>query len=205
MTTNAVAPQTPQTSQAPDPATPAENKYAALADSFIAQFHTMQDQVPRFTLPPSRPVSRKLIANASVPDAFIAIAGANLVKSPQLAAGIGTDANELRDVMDYALAFGTVSKESAAWTNAVEHSVADARHKAGTDALNVYALAKRLVKKPGYEWLVPVVAEMQQALGRKKPHPRKQATPAPTTPASAPEPTTTSPQHTQPQAAEKLS
>jgi hypothetical protein len=181
------------------------NQYAALADSFIAQFRAMQDQVPRFTLPPSRPISRKLIANASVPDEFIAIAGANLIKSPQLASGIGTDANELRDVMNYALSFGTVSKESAAWTTAVEHSVAEARHKAGTDALNVYALAKRLVKKPGYEWLVPVVAEMQQALGRKKPRPRKQTTPAPTTPLSAPESTSTSPQHTQPQAAEKLS
>jgi hypothetical protein len=202
-TATPVAPVTPQT---PDPSTPVEtNRYAAMADSMIAQFRAMQDQVPRFTLPPSKPISRKLIANASVPDVFIAIAGANLVKAPQLGTGIGANADELRDVMHYAISFGTVAKESAAWTAAVEHSVADARHKAGTDALNVYALAKRLVKKPGYEWLVPVVAEMQQALGRKKPHPRKKTTAVSTTPASAPESTTTTPEHTHPAAAEKLS
>ncbi len=200
MSSTTAAPQTP------NPSTPVEtNQYAAVADSLIAQFLSMQQQVPRFTLPPSRPVSRKLVVNAGVPDVFIAIAGANLVKSPELGTGIGANAAELRDVMNYAIAFGTVSQASAAWAAAVEHSVTEARHKAGTDALNVYALAKRLAKKPGYEWLVPVVAEMQHALGRKKPRPRKQVTPVTTTPASASEATPETQQHTPPATAEKLS
>jgi hypothetical protein len=200
MSSNTATPQTP------DPSTPVEsNRYAALADSLVAQFLAMEQQVPRFTRPPSKPVPKKLTINASVPDALITIASSNLITSPYLATGIGADANELRDTMEYALAFGNVSKRSAAWTAAVQHSVTDARHKAGTDALNVYALAKRLAKKPGHEELVPVVAEMQKALGRKKPRPRNQVTPAPTTHASASEKTTETPQHTLLPEDEKLS
>jgi hypothetical protein len=181
------------------------NQYAPLADSFIARFQSMEDEVPRFTLPKSRPVAKKLIVNANVPDAFLELASSSLMTSPQLAAGIGADPNELRDVVKYALSFGPVVSRSAAWTTALDHSVTDARHKAGTDALNVYALAKRLAKKPGYEWLIPVVADLQKALGRKKPRPRKQSAPVTTTPASASEPTPASPLHNQPQTAEKLS
>jgi hypothetical protein len=194
-------PATPVTPQTPDPTIPVEpNQYAAAADSFIARFLAMEKEVPRFTLPPSRPVAKRLIVNANVPDAFLAILSSALITSPQLAISVGTDAIELRDVVNYALSFGPVVKRSADWTAALDHSVTDARHKAGTDALNVYALAKRLAKKPGYEWLIPVVANLQKALGRKKPHPRKQTTPAPTTPASASKPESSQ----QPQAAEKL-
>jgi hypothetical protein len=58
------------------------------------------------------------------------------------------------------------------------------------EAPGLDALAKRLAKKPGNAELIPVVEAMQRALGRKQPHPRKKATPAPTTPG---QPTPTAP------------
>src|SRR5260370_26819863 len=141
MSTTTATPERPPTT---DPSTPVDNQYAAMADAFIGQFQTMEQQVPRFTLPLSRPVAKRLIVNANVPDAFLALVSTSLMTSPQLAAGIGTTMQELRDIVNYALSFGPVARRSAAWSAAMEHSVTGARHKAGTHALNVYALAKLL-------------------------------------------------------------
>jgi hypothetical protein len=102
-----------------------------------------------------------------------------------------------------AVAFAAVEDELAATKAATHHTVTEARHQAGTIALFIYAVAKRMVKKRKAD-LIPVVEAMQSALGRKQPHPCKKAAPKPA-PVSTSHPSMESSQEPPPPTAEKLS
>ena len=180
MSNTTATPEAPVAST-PTVTPPLVNPYQAVVRSLIDRFRALRDEIPRLVFPPAPPIKRRLISNASVPDAAVEMAGVTIVNTPQLAAGSGANADDLNDQRLYATAVNPLADELEAIAGATRFSVTDARHKAGTDALNVYALAKRLAAKPGYEYLIPVVADMQRLIGRKQPRPRKKATSAPTT------------------------
>jgi hypothetical protein len=198
MSTTTATPETP-VSGTPLVAGP----YTAAAQAYIDQLRAMRPQIPNFTFAPSKPISKSLIANASVPDAFVETVSVGINNAPRLAVD-GANAELLRDLMFRAVAFAAVEDELGATKAATHHTVTEARHQAGTIALFVYAVAKRLVKKPGNADLIPVVEAMQSALGRKQPRPRKKAAPKPT-PVSTSHPSMESSQEPPPPTAEKLS
>src|SRR5258708_30875607 len=107
MSTTTATPETPPTT---DPSTPVDNQYAAMADAFIGQFQTMEQQVPRFTLPLSRPVSKRRIVNANVPDSFLALVSTSLMTTPQLASAITATMREIPDIVKSALTFGPLAR-----------------------------------------------------------------------------------------------
>jgi hypothetical protein len=180
--------ETPAAPVVPSPTVtpPQVNPYQGLVRSLIDRFRALRDEIPRLVYPPATPIKRKLISNASVPDAAVEMASVTIVNTPQLAAGSGANADDLNDQRLYATAVNPLADELEAIAGATRFSVTDARHKAGTDALNVYAIMKRLATKPGYEFLIPVVADMQRLLGRRQPRPRKKATAPTTTPTTSP-------------------
>jgi hypothetical protein len=184
MSSTAATPETPVGST-PLPAGP----HTAAAEAFIEQLRAMRQQIPNFAFAPSKPIPKRLIANATVPDAFVEMVSVNVKNAPQLIVD-GADGEQLRNLMFLAAGYTAVANEMDQMAAATHHTVTDARHQAGTIALNVYALAKRLAKKPGNGELIPVVEAMQRALGRTPPHPRKKAAPAPTAPG---QPTPTAP------------
>jgi hypothetical protein len=189
MSNSTATPEATATPITPTPTVtpPQVNPYQAVVRSLIDRFRALRDEIPRLVFPPSKPIARKLISNASVPDAAVEMASVTIVNTPQLAVGSGANADDLNDQRLYATAVNPLADELEAIAGATRFSVTDARHKAGSDALNVYALAKRLAARPGYEHLIPVVANMQRLLGRKQPRPRKKAASGPaTTPTTTP-------------------
>jgi hypothetical protein len=143
------------------------------------QLFAMRPLIPDFAFAPEKPMRRKLIANASVPVEFLELVSVNLTKAPQIAVD-GAEGETLRALMQRALSFTAVADDLEQTTAAARHTVTDARHQAGTIALNVYANAKRLARIPANFELIPLVEAMQKALGRTSPRPRTKAAPAPT-------------------------
>jgi hypothetical protein len=70
----------------------------------------------------------------------------------------------MRDLVQYAMAYGPVTGAITRLAAEMQHSIDTARAKAGADALVTFRLAERLSRVPGNEDLIPIVAEMRQTL-----------------------------------------
>jgi hypothetical protein len=177
MSTNIAATETPSTpgSGTAPPASP----YTAAAQAYMDQLRSMRPLIPDFAFAPEKPIRRKLIANASVPLELLEMVSVNLTNAPQIAVD-GAEGEKIRDLMHRAMSFTAVADDLDHTSAAARHTVTDLRHQAGTIALDVYANAKRMAKKPGNADLIPLVEGMQRALGRTSPRPRKKAASAPT-------------------------
>jgi hypothetical protein len=152
--------------------------YTALASTLIDQLHAFREQIPRFAFAPSKHASKRMITLASVPIEFIYQVTSAVKNEPELTGKGIAGHDELRDLTEFGIAFTGVAHEMEWTTKATQHTVMDAMATAAAEALNIYALAKRLARKPGNGHLIPVVEKMRESLGRTRPHPRKKATEA---------------------------
>ncbi len=159
----------------------------ASAQALIAKARAMRDEIPDFTSIAFLGDSRPLTGAAKVPAGFVERTLVAVANIPLLGRQDALDPAVSRDLMTFAEAFMPVADELEALAQFVRHSVASARHKAGSDALTTYALAQRLARRPEIAAeLAPHVRDMRQALGRR----RKAKQPAPGTPTPGPPPST---------------
>ncbi|HEY0370936.1 MAG TPA: hypothetical protein VGD79_02990 [Thermoanaerobaculia bacterium] len=144
------------------------NPHAETAQERVVELRKWREQVPRFAIPASGDLTRKLSPAASVPPEFIEITNMAVANENVLVRGEGATPTEIRDLVAYADAFDPVADELEALATFLRYSTTAARHTAGTEALTTYSLAQRLAKQPKYGRLTPYVASMRRALGRAK-------------------------------------
>jgi hypothetical protein len=139
------------------------------ATAFIEQIRALRVAIPRLT--PEGPRDSKALApRAAVDEEFIEAAGAAMQASDLLDGSSPTTADALRDAMAFALAYQGALTEGKAFVRALAHTLRVAKATAGGHALNIYALAQRLVKDQNGAELVPHVENMRRKLknGRRK-------------------------------------
>ena len=137
----------------------------------VDELHAMRQAIPNFTIPASPDATRRLNTVASLPPEFVETAALAMHNSEALARVGGVDSSAIRDWMSFAEAYGGVADVNEANAQFIRHSIAAARNRAGTEALTIYELAKRLAKRPETAELAPYVADMRRALAprfRKK-------------------------------------
>lgn len=177
------------------------------AQERVNELRRMRELIPRFVMLGSAKQVTRLNGVASVPPEFVELTAMAVANHNALVRGDAATPAEVRDLMNYADAYSPLADELEALAQFVRHSVASARDQAGSEALTTYALAQRLAKRPEHADLVPYVADMRRALGRRrKPTPEElerraaakaakaaKTPPAPDVPAAAAAPDVTTP------------
>jgi hypothetical protein len=177
--------------QVPDvPVTNTQPSYADAAQVLVADVRAMRDRVPNLVIPDSPIATQKLVSVASVPAQFVELTAVAVTNSETLVRKGGADAAQLRDLLSYADAYEPFAYELEALAQFVRHSVITARHKAGSQALTTYAIARRLAKLPETADLAPHVADMSRALGKRGGKGKAKTAPAPVPPVTPSSPTT---------------
>lgn len=138
------------------------------AQTRIEEIRAMRDKIPNFTVPKTKNDGRKLVSVARIPPEFIELTAVAVKNSAVLVRQGATDPDQIRDLMTYADAYLPLADELEALARFIRHSVASAKHKAGTEALTTYALTQRLARRPDSADLMPLVVAMRDALGRKR-------------------------------------
>jgi hypothetical protein len=146
--------------------------HAETAQERVLELRRWREQIPHFIIPETPDATVRLTSAASVPVAFIELTNVTVANQPVLVRAEGLTPAQIRDLLDYAEAYGPLPDELEALAKFIRHSTAFARNTAGAEALTTYALAQRLAKRPGNGALVPYVADMRRVLGRgRKPTP----------------------------------
>jgi hypothetical protein len=124
----------------------------------IDQFVT---DIPKFPFV-SNP-GRRLLTPASVPPEFIE--QSNVAMSGEAAlARPGVDPAQIRDLVSFSIAYGPVADAMEAAAATIRRSAAEARAKAGAEALTTYAIAQRLASRPDTSHLGTLVENMRRTL-----------------------------------------
>ena len=144
------------------------NPHTQGAQALLQQLRQMREVIPRFAIPETRRARVRLNRVASLPPEFVELTAVAVANEKELVRGDGGGHAEVRDLMGYADAYNPLADELEALAHFVRYSVDAARHKAGSEALTIYALAQRLAKRPETAHLAPYVADMRRALGSKK-------------------------------------
>ena len=153
------------------------------AQARIEELRAMRQAIPNFTIPTSPDATQRLSTAASLPPEFVQTATVALRNSTALTRVGGVHSSAIGDWMSFAEAYLGVADEHEANAHFIRHSIAAAKNRAGSEALMIYELAKRLAKRPETAELAPYVADMRRALGpRFKRKPAKPSTPPPVTP-----------------------
>lgn len=142
------------------------NPHYAAAQERIQELRRMRELVPHFAIPASARDSKRLNNAASVPPQFVELTAVAMTHQNTLVRGDSIPPAEIRDLMSYGDAYAPLADELEALAQFIRHSVAAARHAAGTEALTTYALVRRLAKQPKNAGLAPYVTDMRRALGR---------------------------------------
>ncbi|HEX9981969.1 MAG TPA: hypothetical protein VGF69_01775 [Thermoanaerobaculia bacterium] len=145
---------------------PAVQSYNEDVQARLQELRNMRTLVPRLVVPDSPKATRRLVPAASLPPAFIELAAVALANQSSLTSAEAIPVAEMRDLMSYAIAYAPLADELEAFAHFIRHSVIAARHKAGDQALTIYAFAQRLAKKPSNAELLPHVADMRRLLGK---------------------------------------
>ena len=147
---------------------PVPSPYAEAAKVLLDKIRSLRDDIPRFTAPGEGEV-RILGARARVTDELLESASVAVERSPRLETAAGTDGPTLRDSYAFIIAFTPVIKELLAMAKAVAHTIRLERMRAGASALDIYAIARRLVKHEDGVELLPFVEDMRKSLKTKQP------------------------------------
>jgi len=168
-------------------ATPPEaSARTAAAQALITKVRALREEVPDFTFPEFQGTSRPLAGVAGVPPAFVERSLVATANTPLLARSNALDPAVSRDMMKFAEAFAPVADEIEALAQFVRHSITSARNVAGSDALVTYALAQRLARhRESAAEIVPHVADMRRALGRRRGKVKDEQPPSTTTTAQS--------------------
>jgi hypothetical protein len=141
------------------------SSYSDAAQAFVDQLRRMRETIPHFAIPTLKNGRPTLNSVASLPPEFIELTAMARTNDVSLVRGGATTPAETRDLMAYGDAYSPVADELEAMAQFIRYSIAAAKAKAGVEALNTYALARRLVRRPEHANLVPHVADMRRALG----------------------------------------
>jgi hypothetical protein len=165
------------------------SSYSDGAQAFVDQLRRMRETIPHFAIPTLKSDRQTLASLASVPAAFIELTAMARTNSVSLVRGGATTPAETRDLMAYGDAYNPVADELEAFAQFIRYSIAAAKAKAADEALNTYALARRLARRAAHADLAPHVADMRRALGNRGRRPkaasaRKKQQAAPVTPPS---------------------
>lgn len=144
-----------------------QTSHADIAQARVAEVRAMRERIPDLVIPDSKGASKKLVSAATVPPQFIELTAVAVKNSEALVRKGGADPAQLRDLLSYAEAYEPLADELEALAQFVRHSVINARHKAGRDALTTYAVAQVLAARPENADLAPHVADMKRALGKR--------------------------------------
>lgn len=156
--------------------TVATNPHAEAVQERVKELQRWREQIPNFVIPRDRAETKRLSAAASVPPEFVELTTVAIANQAALVRTDGHSPASMRDLMTYADAYDPLADELEALAQFIRHSTTAARNEAGAEALTVYAMAQRLVKRPKYAGLAPYVADMRRALGRvRKPSPEEAA------------------------------
>jgi hypothetical protein len=137
------------------------------------------EQIPRFAIPETADATRRLSPAAAIPAVFIELTNVAVANHTALVRADGAPPAEVRDLVAYADAYGTLPDQLEAVAQFLRYSTTSARNLAATEALTTYSLAQRLSRQKRYAHLKPHVADMRRALGKqRKPTPEEAATKA---------------------------
>jgi len=142
------------------------NPHFAAAQERVQELRRMRELIPHFVIAASARESRRLNSTASVPPEFVELTAVAITHQDALVRGTSMPPAEIRDLMSYGEAYGPLADELEALAQFIRHSIAAARHAAGTEALTTYALARRLARQAQNAGLAPYVTDMRRALGR---------------------------------------
>jgi hypothetical protein len=143
------------------------NPHVEMALTRLQEVRQSRALIPNFILPLSGKETQKLTAAASVSPQFVEASTSAMVTEKDLGRSSIT-ADEIRDLMNYAAAYGPLADEYEAMGQFLRHSINSARNRAGTEALLTYNNAKRLAKAPRYAGLAVYVADMRRLLGKTR-------------------------------------
>jgi hypothetical protein len=164
---------------------PAES-HAQAAQTRIEEVRAMRSLIPELDvpLPPTANGLKVLSTAASVSPELVAATATARANHPELVHGSAVAPEKMRDLIAFAAAYEPFANELESFARFVRARVAQAKNVAGSEALQTYNLASRLVKRPGYDHLGTELTAIRQLLGRRFTRKSKQ------TPAPAPQPAT---------------
>jgi hypothetical protein len=151
----------------------------------IDKINALREEIPRFTLE-EKSLTKTLARRSRVPDAGIELASVALQRSTRLEIAAGSDAPSLRDSYAFAHAYAPVVLVLLALARSVAHTIRLERAKAGVSALDIYVIARRMMKQADGAELASFVDEMAKLLKPKRP--RKTNSTSDSAPALTPTP-----------------
>jgi hypothetical protein len=137
------------------------------AQARMEDLRAFRRAIPNFVIPTSKKETQRLSSAASVPPQFVETTSVAVKNSATLVRPAALTPEEIRGLMSYAESYTPVLDEVEALAQFLRHSIAAAKHKAGTDALTTYAVAQQLAKRPEGADLAPYVEDMRRTLGRR--------------------------------------
>jgi hypothetical protein len=150
--------------------------HAETAQQRVEELRLWLEQIPRFAIPETADATRRLSPAAAISAVFIELTNVAVANNTALVRSDGAPPVEIRDLMAYADAYGTLPDQLEAAAHFVRYSTTSARNLAATEALTTYSLAQRLSRQKRYAHLKPHVADMRRALGKqRKPTPEEAA------------------------------
>jgi hypothetical protein len=138
--------------------------HTEVAAARLEELRAMRQVLPHFVIPTDAGATRRLNNTASIAPEFVTLTTVVAKKTEAFGVG-GPDVARMRERMDFADAYGPVAEEFEAIGQLLRHSIAAALNEAGSAALIIYEVTKRLAKLPETAELAPHVADMQRALG----------------------------------------
>ena len=141
---------------------PNPTSHTVAAQAMLERIEAWHHEIPQFSFSIGRD-RRTMLSARLVPPEMLERTAVAMVSIDDLTRG-NTNVEELRDLAQYAIAFGPVADAIVELGKAMQRSVDSARAKAGAEALITYHLAQRLAAVPGNEHLVPIVADMRRTL-----------------------------------------
>jgi hypothetical protein len=158
--------------------------HADAAQALVQKIQEIRDLIPNVVILTAQE-RRKLSGASSLSREFVEETVASTQNSTHLAVAGTLDATQMRDLLAFTDAYAPVVAQAESLMRFLQHTVAVAKARSGSQALMTYSLAQRLAKKPETAYLVPMVDAMRQKLGKRgasrKPQPQPQPAPAPTT------------------------
>ena len=158
--------------------------------------------VPGFSLA-AKGRRRKIIATASLSDAFLEAVAAACAVHPDLGAAGGLTPSEIRNTIHVSRVYASLAEELRILARGIDDTVAELRNDVGQRALRVYHNADRINRPDDHELLIPHRAAMQRTLNRGRINGKRAsaakaaaaatATPATVTPPVVPAPVTPAP------------
>ncbi|HYK05501.1 MAG TPA: hypothetical protein VE974_27360 [Thermoanaerobaculia bacterium] len=143
------------------------SSHSEAAQAFVDQLRRMRETIPHFVIPTLKSGRRTLNSLTSVPAAFVELTAVARTNNVALVRGGATTPAETRDLMSYGEAYSPVADELEAFAQFIRYSIAAAKAAAADEALNTYALARRLARRAAHADLAPHVADMRRALGNR--------------------------------------